>query len=183
MAPFLPEQIKGFYGSSVLKDLLLNAHLFDPELVGNGIRDNYPESLFFETFEQYPLWLELNYRLLKEISSRYDGDIIAPMTLLKAESYEGIIQRLRDDGLDVCYVFLDADAETLRQRMVESGREKPDSWCVRQIPACLKAQQEDRFAVHVDTVGKAPVDVAREIVAVGRNTGDGSLCYRSASRT
>ena len=173
--------LNGAYGAgkttvaNCLMPLLHNAHLFDPELVGNGIRDNYPESLFFETFEQYPLWLELNYKLLKDIAFRYDGDIITPMTLLKAESYEGIIKRLRDDGVDVCYVFLDAEAETLRQRMVESGREKPDSWCVRQIPVCLQAQQEDRFAVHVDTVGKAPEAIAREILAVGRNIGDGSL--------
>ena len=168
--------LNGAYGAgkttvaNILKDLLLNAHIFDPELVGNGLRDNYPKSLFFETFEQYPLWLELNYKLLKDIDSRYEGDIIAPMTLLQPESYEGMIKRLRDDGLDVCYIFLDADAETLRKRMVESGREKPDSWCVQHIPICLQAQQADRFAIHVDTVGKTPEDIAREIIAIGNGT-------------
>ena len=29
-----------------LLPLLRNAHLYDPELVGNGIRDNYPEVLY-----------------------------------------------------------------------------------------------------------------------------------------
>ena len=146
---------------------LRNAHVFDPELIGDGIRDNYPQSLFFETFEQYPLWLELNYRLLKDVCSRYDGDIVVPMTLLKKESYEAIIKRLLDDGIDVRYIYLDADEETLRHRLIDLGREAPDSWCVRRIPECLAAQREDRFAAHIDTVGKTPEMICDEIIAAG----------------
>lgn len=87
-----------------LVKMLRNAHIFDPELIGDGIRDNYPESLFFETFEQYPLWLELSCKLLKDLYSRYDGDIVVPMTPLKKESYDAIIKRLKDDGIDVRYI-------------------------------------------------------------------------------
>ena len=82
-----------------LKPLLHNAHIFDPELIGNGIRDNYPANLFRETFEEYPLWLETNYRLLKDLYERYEGDIVAPMTLLQESSYTAIIGRLLDDGI------------------------------------------------------------------------------------
>ncbi len=164
--------LNGAYGAGkttvakILVKKLHNAHIFDPELIGDGIRDNYPESLFFDTFEQYPLWLALNYKLLKDLDSRYDGDLIVPMTLLKKESYEEIIQRLKDEGIGICYLFLDTDAETLRRRLVDFGREKPDSWCVRQIPVCLAAQREDRFAIHIDTVGKMPERIAEEILAV-----------------
>ena len=107
--------LNGAYGagkttvSRHLVELLRNGHVFDPELIGNGIQDNYPESLFFDTFEQYPLWLELNYLLLKDLYSRYDGDIVVPMTLLKRESYDRIIKRLKDDGVEVRYIYLDAD--------------------------------------------------------------------------
>lgn len=164
--------LNGAYGAGKttvaekLLELLPGAHLFDPELIGDGIRDNYPESLFFDTFEQYPLWLELCCKLLRDISDRYEGDIIAPMTLLRPESYEAIIKPLADEGIPVRYVFLDADEATLLRRMVESGREEPDSWCVRHIPACLAAQREDRFAVHIDTVGKTPEAIAEEILAL-----------------
>lgn len=163
--------LNGAYGAGKttvanhLNELLQNAYIFDPELIGNSIRDNYPESLFFDTFEQYPLWLEMNYRLLKDICSRYDGDIIVPMTLLKKESYETIVQRLKDDGVDVRYFFLDADADSLRRRLVDSGREAPDSWCVRHIPVCLSAQKEDSFAIHIDSVGKTPEILAEQILA------------------
>ena len=168
--------LNGAYGAGKstvaekLMELLPGAHLFDPELVGNGIRDNYPESLFLDTFEQYPLWLELNYKLLKDISSRFDGDIIAPMTLIREGSYDAIIGRLKDDGVDVRYFFLDADEATLRVRLIDSGREEPDSWCVGHIPVCLQAQREDRFAIHVNTVGKAPEAIAEEILALGKQT-------------
>ena len=60
--------LNGAYGAGkttvakILVKKLHNAHIFDPELIGDGIRDNYPESLFFDTFEQYPLWLALNYK-------------------------------------------------------------------------------------------------------------------------
>ncbi|MBQ2062622.1 MAG: AAA family ATPase [Oscillospiraceae bacterium] len=149
-----------------LKPLLRNAHVYDPEVTGNAIRDSYPDTLFRDTFEQYPLWLEVNYRILKDLAVRHDGDIIAPMTLLREESYEVIIRRLTDDGVAVRYIFLDADAETLRYRMVDLGREEPDSWCVGHIPACLRAQEADRRAVHINTVGRTPEEIASEIAAL-----------------
>ncbi len=165
--------LNGAYGvgkttvSKHLVKMLRNGHVFDPELIGDGIRDNYPESLFFETYEQYPLWLELNYKLLKDLCSRYDGDIVAPMTLLKKESYEAIIKRLKNDGIDVCYIYLDADEKTLRHRLIDLGHEKPDSWCVQHISICLEVQREDRFAIHIDTVGKTPEMISNEIIAAG----------------
>lgn len=149
-----------------LLPLLRNAHLYDPELVGNGIRDNYPEALFCETFEEYPIWLETNYRLLKDLYERYDGDVVAPMTLLREASYTAIIERLQSDGIPVRYIYLDADEAALKHRMIDSGREKPDSWCVRHIPVCLAAQAAETHAVHIDTVNRTPEDIADEIAAL-----------------
>ena len=164
--------LNGAYGvgkttvAKALQPLLRNAHIFDPEMVGDGIRDNYPDSLFCETYEEYPIWLETNYTLLKDLYKRYEGDIIAPMTLLQESSYTAIIGRLLGDGIPARYIYLDADEATLKHRMIDSGREKPDSWCVRHIPACLAAQAADAHAVHIETVGRVPEDIAREIAAL-----------------
>ena len=149
-----------------LLPLLRNAHLYDPELVGNGIRDNYPEALFCETFEEYPAWLETNYRVLKDLYERYDGAIVVPMTLLREGSYTAIIERLLRDGIPVRYIFLDGDAETLRHRMVDLGREEPDSWCVGHIPICLAVQAAETHAVHIPTVGRTPEQIAAQIAAL-----------------
>ena len=164
--------LNGAYGvgkttvAEALQPLLSNAHIFDPEMVGNGIRDNYPDSLFCETYEEYPIWLETNYKLLKDLYERYDGDIIAPMTLLQESSYTAIIGRLLGDGIPARYIYLDADEATLKHRMIDSGREEPDSWCVRHIPACLDAQAADTRAVHIPTVNRTPEDIADEIAAL-----------------
>ena len=164
--------LNGAYGvgkttvAEALQPQLHNAHIFDPELIGNGIRDNYPANLFRETFEEYPLWLETNYRLLKDLYERYDGDIIAPMTLLQESSYTAIIGRLLDDGIPVRYIYLDADEATLKHRMIDSGREKPDSWCVGHIPVCLAVQAAETHAVHVPTVGRTPEQIAAQIAAL-----------------
>jgi len=164
--------LNGAYGvgkttvAEALQPLLRNAHIFDPEMVGNGIRDNYPDSLFCETYEEYPIWLETNYKLLKDLYERYDGDIIAPMTLLQESSYTAIIGRLLGDGIPARYIYLDADEATLKHRMIDSGREEPDSWCVRHIPACLDAQAADTRAVHIPTVNRTPQELAALIAAL-----------------
>lgn len=165
--------LNGAYGvgkstvAEALRPLLRRAHIFDPELLGNGVRDNYPEALFRETFEEYPVWLRANRDMLLDLSERYDGDIVVPMTLLREASYDAILRPLLDAGVPLRYVFLDADAAALRHRMVDTGRELPDSWCVGHIPACLAAQVADRHAVHVNTVGRTPAEIAADIAALG----------------
>ena len=149
-----------------LKELLHKAHIVDPEMLGNAIRDNYPETFFRETFEECPLWLEMNVKLLAELTRLFDGDLIVPMTLLRESSYDAIIQELKAQGLPVRFIYLDSDAETLRSRLVNSGREKPDSWCVRHIPVCLDAQRQERRAVHINTVGRTPDEIAAEIASL-----------------
>ena len=162
--------INGPYGvgkstvANLLKGRLTKAYIFDPEQVGNSIRDNYPSEMFKETFEEYPLWLETNYKLLSDIYEKYDGDIIVPMTLLREESYLQIIKRLQDNGANVMYIFLDGDEQTLYHRMVELGREEVDGWCVKHIPACLKVQEEEKYAKHIDTVDKTPEEIVNHIL-------------------
>ena len=78
--------LNGAYGvgkttvANCLKERLRNAHIFDPELVGNGLRDNYPKSLFFETFEQYPRFM---YYSAATDSLIADPGISAPMTFIQ----------------------------------------------------------------------------------------------------
>lgn len=163
--------INGPYGvgkttiANLLKNKLTKAYIFDPEQVGNAIRENYPKEMFKETFEEYPLWLDTNYKLLSDIFNKYDGDIIVPMTLLKEESYLQIIKRLQDDGINVDYVFLDGDEQTLYHRMVELGREEPDGWCVKHIPICLRVQKEERHAIHINTIDKTPEEIVDQILS------------------
>lgn len=128
--------INGPYGvgkstvAEVLQKELPKAHIFDAEEVGNAIRDNFPEeSKYSIIFEGYSLWRETNYKLLKEIYERYDGDIIVPMTLTLPESYEEIIKCLMDSDIKVKYVILDADYMTIHDRIIAGERKRDAGAC------------------------------------------------------
>ena len=162
--------LSGAYGAGkstvadCLRELLPKAHIFDAEAVGNAVRDNYPESCKTGVlFEDYPPWRAFVVTLLRELDANYDGDLIVPMTLLLDVSYTDIIQKLRAAGVEVCYVILDADAQTLHERILARG-EGEDCWCMRQIPRCLNALAKDERAAHIDTRGKTPAQIAEEIL-------------------
>ena len=82
--------------------------------------DNHQQELIFSyIFEDYELWRKFNYELLKDISSKYDGDIVVPMTLVRKESYNDIIKKLKDDNTKVGYFFLDGDYKTIHDRILK----------------------------------------------------------------
>lgn len=162
--------ISGAYGvgkstvAEQLKMRLAKAHIFDAEEVGNAVRDNYPKECRHSiVFEGYPLWRELNYRLLKDINSKYDGDIIVPMTLILDVSYTEIIRRLIEDGIYVGYVILDGDRQTVHDRILKRGEDE-ECWCMKNIQTCIDAQRGDKRAVHINTIGRTPGAIADEII-------------------
>ena len=84
--------ISGAYGvgKSTLADALAermeNPLIFDAEEVGNAVRGNYPDFPYGYVFEDYPLWGEFCYRLLKDIHDNFQKDILVPMTLVRSAS-------------------------------------------------------------------------------------------------
>ena len=162
--------INGAYGvgkstiAECLKKELTKAHIFDAEEVGNAIRDNYPEEVKQSViFEDYPLWRETNHRLLLDITKKFDGDIIVPMTLIREESYFEIIKKLEDSGISIKYIFLDGDYQTIHDRIIARG-EKEDCWCMQNINNCLDIQNSEKHAIHINTVGKTPEEIVKMII-------------------
>ena len=98
-----------------------NALVFDAEEVGNAVRGNYPGCPYGYIFEDYPLWGEFCYLLLKDIHEKFHMDILVPMTLLRMESYS-IIGKLKQDGIDTRLVVLEASWQTVHDRILARGR-------------------------------------------------------------
>lgn len=162
--------LSGAYGvgkstvAEALKKRLPKAHIFDAEAVGNAVRDNYPEECKDGVlFDGYPLWRELNYRLLKDISEKYSGDVIVPMTLILDQAYEEILHRLENDGVALRYIILDGDWQTIHDRIRKRG-ESETCWCMEHIQMCLDAQSRDPRGEHISTLGRTPEEIAEEIL-------------------
>lgn len=108
-----------------------NALIFDAEEVGNAVRENYPDCPYGYIFEDYPLWSEFCYMLLKDIHEKFHKNILVPMTLLRMESY-GIIEKLNRDGIDTRLVVLEASYQTVHDRILDRGEEE-ECWCMENI--------------------------------------------------
>lgn len=130
--------ISGAYGvgKSTLAEALVskieNAMIFDAEEVGNAVRENYPGEPYGVIFEDYPLWCEFNYKLLKDLHETFGYNILVPMTLVRQSSRTSIIDRLLADGIDTRLIVLDGSHESIHDRILARGEDE-DCWCMENI--------------------------------------------------
>ena len=128
--------ISGAYGvgKSTLADAMAakinNVLIFDAEEVGNAVRGSYPGCPYGYIFEDYPLWGEFCYMLLKDVHEKFHKDILVPTTLLRKDSY-GIIDKLNRDGIDTRLIVLEAGYQTVRDRILARGEEE-GCWCMEE---------------------------------------------------
>ena len=148
--------INGAFGSgktqtaAVLHRRIANSFVFDPENAGGYINQNIPPDLLKGDFQDYTLWREINYAMIKYIDSEYNGTIIVPMTIVEPDYLVELTGKLRNAGITVQHFTLCATRETLLKRL-ESRGEGADSWAAGQIDRCLKGLQQEVFQRHLDT--------------------------------
>lgn len=130
--------LSGAYGvgKSTLAEALVSrmdhAMVFDAEEVGNAVRENYLGEPYGVIFEDYPLWCEFVYTLLKDIHNTFHYNILVPMTLLRQNSYSKIIERLLTDGIDTKLIVLEGSYQSIHDRILSRGEEE-DCWCMENI--------------------------------------------------
>ena len=139
-----------------------DSFVFDAEAVGNAVRDNLPLALFNGyIFEGYPLWFETCAALLGDIAARYQGTVYVPMTLTEPGSFEKIARPLREQGVCIKHILLEADCETVRERILARGEEE-DCWCMQNIGLCLARQRAFKDVIRINTAGRTPEALAAE---------------------
>ena len=138
-----------------------NALIFDAEEVGNAVRENYPDCPYGYIFEDYPLWGEFCYMLLKDIHEKFRKNILVPMTLLRKESY-GIIEKLNRDGIDTRLVVLEASYQTVHNRILARGEEE-GCGCMENIERA-RAGSAALLGIHVQTDAKTVEELCDEVV-------------------
>ena len=162
--------IDGAYGvgkstlAEKLHALLPNSFIFDAENVGNAVRENMPQSVYYsETFEGYPLWFHVCNELLTELTDRFDGVVLVPMTLMRQESFARFAEPLREQGIEIVHVLLESSKKVIHDRILERG-ESEDCWCMRHIDDCLSAQQHFEDIIRVQSFGQTPEELAKEVI-------------------
>lgn len=162
--------INGAFGSGKtttayeLQRRLPNSYVYDPENIGFFLHKNSPRSIRKPDFQDHEQWRSFNYEMLKWISSRYNGTLIVPMTLVNRTYYEEIIQRVREDGTELKHYILYAARETLirRQRKRLEGK---NGWARKQIDRCLFAYDneitEEKIITDTMTVDEVVEEIAR----------------------
>jgi adenylate kinase family enzyme len=148
--------INGTFGSGKtttayeLHKRLENSFVFDPERVGFVLMRNVPKEIAKADFQDYPIWRETNYTLLKQVTELYTGIIIVPMTLTNEEYFKEIIGRLREDGIIVNHFTLSASKETIAKRL-RKRFEGEKSWAYQQMETRMSSLSNETFEKHIHT--------------------------------
>jgi RNase adaptor protein for sRNA GlmZ degradation len=139
-----------------------DSFVFDPENAGYYIRKNIPNQLNNGDFQNYTMWRDFNYSILKYISKEYNGVIIVPMTIVNPQYFNEIIVRLRNDGIEVNHFTLCASREILIKRLKSRGDGK-NSWPAQQIDRCLKGLSNEIFKQFINTNNLSIEEIVNEI--------------------
>lgn len=121
--------------SKELKSKIKGSVIFEPELVGNFLMDS-ARSLYSRDPLGWELWQVINYEILKRLSLKHKY-IIVPMNIIERKDYDSILGRLIDDGIDVRHIILDADKETILNRLKTRG--ESGEWAYKYIDIFIEA--------------------------------------------
>lgn len=148
--------INGAFGSGKtqtafeLQRRIPNSYVYDLENAGYFIRDHVPLDAKRDDFQDYPMWREFNYSMLKYLDQESDQLILAPMTITSVDYFDEIVGGLRQDGVVIQHFTLCASQEVLLRRLRSRG-EGSNSWAARQIDRCIHGLSNEVFQHHIDT--------------------------------
>lgn len=163
--------INGAFGSGKtqtayeLHRRISNSFVYDPENIGFFIGKNIPKEICMGDFQDYSIWRESNFNILKYIHSEYNGVIIVPMTVVNAQYFEEIVGKLRSEGVIVNHFVLWASKVTLEKRLRSRG-ERKNSWGAKQIDRCMEGLSNDIFKYRIDTENMTIKQVAETVASM-----------------
>lgn len=161
--------INGAFGSGKsqtsyeLHRRLPESYVYDPENVGYFIRKNLPNDSKLDDFQDYTMWREFNYSMLRYIYEISSCILIVPMTITSLQYFDEIVGRLRREGVIVHHFTLCASREVLFHRLRQRG-DRANSWPAQQIDRCIQGLSHEVFQQHLDT-DRMSIEVVVEQIA------------------
>jgi chloramphenicol 3-O-phosphotransferase len=145
-----------------LHSLVPSSRLFDPETVGYMLQPNLTDKPVSD-FQHWPPWRPLVVATAAELARFTGQHLIAPQTILVRAYMEQIFAGLRDAGLDVFHVVLDAGEEVLRQRILGSAEAR--AWRLDHLAEYRSSRAWMILAADlaVDTGCRTPAEIAHQI--------------------
>jgi adenylate kinase family enzyme len=125
-----------------LQRRLPDSFVYDPENIGYFLRDNLPEVLQKNDFQDHSAWRSFNYEMLHYLAGEYAGTVIVPMTLVKRAYYDEIVTRLENEGILIQHFILWAEKATLIKRL-QRRFEFGSGWAIDRIDVCLDAFENE----------------------------------------
>ena len=145
-----------------LHSLVPSSRVFDPETVGYMLQPNLADQPVSD-FQHWPPWRPLVVATAAELARFTGQHLIAPQTILVRAYLEQIIAGLRDAGLDVFHIVLDAGEEVLRQRIqgsAEAQASRLDHLAEYRSSRAWMIQAAD---LTVDTSCRTAAEIAQQI--------------------
>ena len=162
--------------AAALSALWPEAIVFDPEVLGVGLRLWTPPEASIHDFQDIRLWRDLVVTTTSGLVAEWGRPLIVPMTLLRPSYFDEVMGQLRERGQQVHHFCLTAPAEVLRARVEERARSSPEFSSMSasdlgRAAAWIEGRWAEydafdpRFAEHVDTTRDDPSVVAQRIAA------------------
>ncbi|GGU76437.1 ATP/GTP-binding protein [Streptomyces albospinus] len=167
-----------------LLDLLPGSTLYDPELLGSGLRLMLPAKRFEEIddYQDLPSWRRMVVDTAAALLTEVPGPLVTPMTLLRQEYRDEIFGALAARRIPVRHVLLHAEETILRKRIAlreetpgdAEGNASVRRWCLEHLGPYAQALDWLKTDAHVvDTTALTPRQTA-ERVAEAVRTGAGA---------
>ncbi|MFC5642686.1 NUDIX hydrolase [Kitasatospora cinereorecta] len=163
-----------------LVELLPGSLLFDPELVGDGLRRLLPADRMapVSDFQDLPSWRRLVPEVAAALLAEVPGPLVVPMTLLREDYRDEIFGALAARGLAVHHLVLDP-AETILQQRIRDRDDCPGDpqatarirqWSLEHLSRYRTARRWlARDAQLVDTAGLTPRQTAERLAELVRD--------------
>ncbi|GGZ30639.1 ATP/GTP-binding protein [Streptomyces inusitatus] len=167
-----------------LIDLIPNSTLYDPGLIGAGLRVMLPPKRLAEVsdYQDLPSWRRLVVDTAAALLAEVGGVLVVPMTLLRQEYRDEIFGGLASRRIPVRQVLLRPDESILRGRAAIGVEPGPpggaagEQWAYGRIEPYLAALEWITEDAHViDTAGLDHRQTAHRIAEAVR-TGEAGVC-------
>lgn len=132
-----------------------NSMIYDPEEIGYMLRNVIPNDMKRTEsptgdFQDLDLWKELTVDMAKKLITKYEINLIVPMTIRKIEYFHYIYNGFKNIDEQTYHFCLNASKETIYERLRLRGEEE-GNWCFQQTDKCLEAYNRYDFGEYIDT--------------------------------